>query len=182
MRHRKRSVKLSRTASHRRAMFRNMVTSLLAEERIETTVVKAKEARRLADRMVTLGKRGTLHARRQALAFIMDKDVVAKLFDAIAPRYLDRNGGYTRIIRTGFRRGDGAELAILELVGRLAPKPAPEKKKAKKSAPPEKAKEPSEAAAETKAPEEPAAEEKPKKKPRARRKKKKEPSEGEEEA
>lgn len=182
MRHRKRSVKLNRTASHRRAMFRNMVTSLLAEERIETTVAKAKEARRFADRMVTLGKRGTLHARRQALAFIMDKEVVSKLFDEIAARYTDRNGGYTRILRTGFRRGDGAELAILELVGRLASKPAPEKKKAKKSEPPKEAKKAPEAKPEPEASEEPAAEEKPEKKPRTRWKKKKKPSEGEEKA
>ncbi len=118
-------------------MFRNMVTSLLAQERIETTVAKAKEARRFADGMVTLGKRGTLHARRQALAFIMDKDVVSKLFSVLAPRYADRNGGYTRIIRTGFRRGDGAELAILELVGRIAPKPKPEKEEAKKTEAPQ---------------------------------------------
>jgi len=161
-------------------MFRNMVTSLLAEERIETTVAKAKEARRFADRMVTLGKRGTLHARRQALAFIMDKGVVGKLFDELAPRYADRNGGYTRIIRTGFRRGDGAELAILDLVGRIAPKPKPEKKKAKKGEPPKEAKEAPEASAETKPSEEPAAEEKPEKKPRARRRRKKKASDEEE--
>jgi large subunit ribosomal protein L17 len=110
-------------------MFRNMVTSLLDHERIETTVEKAKEARRFADRMITLGKRGTLHARRQALAFVTDKQVVGKLFSVLAPRYADRNGGYTRIIRTGFRRGDGAELALLEMVGRMAPEPKPEKKK-----------------------------------------------------
>jgi len=114
-------------------MFRNMVTSLLDQERIETTVAKAKEARRLADKMVTLGKKATLHARRQALAFIMDKEVVGKLFSVLAPRYADRSGGYTRIIRTGFRRGDGAELALLEMVGRIAPTPKPEKKKKKKA-------------------------------------------------
>jgi len=117
-----------------------MVTSLLDQERIETTVVKAKEARRFADKMVTLGKRGTLHARRQALAFIMDKEVVSKLFSVLGPRYADRNGGYTRIIRTGFRRGDGAELALLEMVGRIAPTPKAEKKKAKKEEAPEKSK------------------------------------------
>jgi len=133
MRHRKRTVKLGRTSSHRRAMFRNMVTPLLDQERIETTVAKAKEARRLADKMVTLGKKATLHARRQALAFIMDKEVVGKLFSVLAPRYADRSGGYTRIIRTGFRRGDGAELALLEMVGRIAPTPKPEKKKKKKA-------------------------------------------------
>lgn len=133
MRHRKRTVKLGRTSSHRRAMFRNMVTSLLGQERIETTVAKAKEASRLADKMVTLGKKATLHARRQALAFIMDKEVVGELFSVLAPRYADRNGGYTRIIRTGFRRGDGAELALVEMVGRIAPTPKPEKKKKKKA-------------------------------------------------
>ncbi len=132
MRHRKRTVKLSRTDTHRRAMFRNMVTSLLDKERIETTVPKAKEARRFADRMVTLGKRGTLHARRQALSYIMDKEVVSKLFAELATRFAGRNGGYTRIIRTGFRRGDGAEMAFLELVDRIAPPPKPSKEAKKK--------------------------------------------------
>ena len=132
MRHRKRTVKLSRTHTHRRAMFRNMVTSLLDKERIETTVPKAKEARRFADRMVTLGKRGTLHARRQALSYIMDKEVVSKLFSELATRFAGRNGGYTRIIRTGFRRGDGAEMAFLELVDRIAPPPKPPKEGKKK--------------------------------------------------
>lgn len=132
MRHRKRSVKLSRTDSHRRAMFRNMVTSVLDKERIETTLPKAKEARRFTDRMVTLGKRGTLHARRQALSYIMDKGVVSKLFSELAARFAERNGGYTRIIRTGFRRGDGAEMAILELVDRIAPPPKPPKESKKK--------------------------------------------------
>jgi large subunit ribosomal protein L17 len=112
-------------------MFRNMVTSLLDKERIETTVAKAKEARRLTDKMVTLAKRGTLHARRQALAFIMDKQVVSKLFSELAVRYADRNGGYTKIVRTGFRHGDGAELALIEMIGRIAPPPKPEKKKKK---------------------------------------------------
>ncbi len=140
MRHRKRTVKLSRTSSHRKAMFRNMVTSLLDKERIETTVTKAKEARRLTDRMVTLAKQNTLHARRQALAFIMDKEVVSKLFSVLGARYADRNGGYTRIIRTGFRRGDGAELALVEMIGRIAPKRKAEKKKAKKAEATKKAK------------------------------------------
>ena len=130
MRHRKRTLKLGRNSSHRKAMFRNMVTSLLDRERIETTVVKAKEARRLADKMVTLAKKGTLHARRQALAFIMDKRVVKRLFSVLAERYADRNGGYTRVIRTGFRQGDGAELALVEMIGRIAPKPKKKKKKA----------------------------------------------------
>ena len=97
-------------------MLRNLVTSLLREEKIETTVTRAKEARRMAEKMITLGKRGDLHARRQALAYIYDEDVVTKLFEEIAPKYSERNGGYTRIIKMGPRRGDAAEMAILELV------------------------------------------------------------------
>ena len=97
-------------------MLRNLVTSLLEHERIETTVSKAKEARRVAERMITLGKKGTLHARRRAASVILKKSVVKKLFDEIAPRYEDRNGGYTRILRVGYRKGDGAPLAFLELV------------------------------------------------------------------
>lgn len=116
MRHRKSGAKLGRTSTHRKAMLRNMVTSLLEHERIVTTVPKAKEARRVADKMITLAKRGDLHARRQALAYIRSKDIVAKLFDEIEPQYADRQGGYTRIIRTGTRRGDAAPMAILELV------------------------------------------------------------------
>lgn len=117
MRHRKAGRKLGRTAAHRNAMLRNMVTSLLEHERIVTTVPKAKEARRVADKMITLAKRGDLHARRQAYAYIRSKDVVAKLFDELEPQYADRQGGYTRIIRTGVRHGDAAPMAILELVG-----------------------------------------------------------------
>jgi len=116
MRHRKAGNRLSRTTSHRKAMIRNMVTSLLDHERIVTTVAKAKEVRKVADRMITLGKRGDLHARRQALSVIRDKKVVAKLFDKLASEYMDRKGGYTRIIRTGNRLGDAAPMAILELV------------------------------------------------------------------
>jgi len=108
--------KLGRPTDHRKAMLRNLVTSLLRSERIETTVTRAKEAQRMAERMITLGKRGNLHARRQALAYIYDEDVVTKLFEEIAPKYAERNGGYTRVLRIGPRRGDGAELAILELV------------------------------------------------------------------
>ena len=108
--------KLGRPTDHRKAMLRNLVTSLLRSERIETTVTRAKEAKRMAERMITLGKRGDLHARRQALAYIYDEDVVTKLFEEIAPRYKERNGGYTRVLRVGPRRGDGAEIAILELV------------------------------------------------------------------
>lgn len=117
MRHRKAGRKLGRTAAHRKAMLRNMVTSLFEHERIVTTVPKAKEARRVADKMITLAKRGDLHARRQAHAYIQSKDVVAKLFDEIHEQYADRQGGYTRIIRTGIRQGDAAPMAILELVG-----------------------------------------------------------------
>jgi large subunit ribosomal protein L17 len=97
-------------------MLRNMVTSLLDQERIVTTVAKAKEARRITDQMITLGKRGDLHARRQAMAYIRSKSVVAKLFDQLSAQYSERNGGYTRIIRTGTRLGDAAPMAILELV------------------------------------------------------------------
>ncbi|UHR03600.1 50S ribosomal protein L17 [Peptoniphilus sp. GNH] len=97
-------------------MLRNLVTSLLNGERIETTVTRAKETRRMAEKMITLGKRGDLHARRQALAYIYDEDVVTKLFKEIGPKYQDRNGGYTRILKKGHRRGDAAEMAILELV------------------------------------------------------------------
>ena len=117
MRHRKSGRKLNRTAEHRKAMLRNMVTSLFEHERIVTTVPKAKEARKVADKMITLAKRGDLHARRQAHAYIQSREVVAKLFDVIHAQYVDRNGGYTRIIQTGRRNGDAAPMAILELVG-----------------------------------------------------------------
>lgn len=108
--------KLGRPTNHRKAMLRNLVTSLLRSDRIETTVTRAKETKRMADKMITLAKRGDLHARRQALAYIYDEDVVRKLFDELGPKYAERNGGYTRIMRVGPRRGDGAEIAILELV------------------------------------------------------------------
>ncbi len=117
MRHRKAGRKLNRTAAHRKAMLRNIVTSLIEHERIVTTVPKAKETKRIADKMVTLGKRGDLHARRQAMAYIRSKDVVAKLFDEISTQYIDRQGGYTRIVRTGNRYGDAAPMAIVEFVG-----------------------------------------------------------------
>ena len=126
MRHRKAGRKLGRTASHREAMLRNMVTSLLDQERIVTTVPKAKEARRVAEQMITLGKRGDLHARRQALSYIRSKDVVAKLFDQLSGQYAERQGGYTRIIRTGNRAGDAAPMAILELVNYQASVTEPE--------------------------------------------------------
>jgi large subunit ribosomal protein L17 len=117
MRHRKAGRKLGRTSSHREAMFRNMVTSLFEHDRIVTTTPKAKEARRIADKMITLAKKGDLHARRQALSYIRSKDVVAKLFEVTRLQFVDRNGGYTRIIQTGVRHGDAAPMAILELVG-----------------------------------------------------------------
>lgn len=116
MRHGKAGKRLGRTSSHRKAMVRNMVTSLFEHERIVTTTPKAKEVRKIADKMITLAKRGDLHARRQALSFIQSKEVVAKLFDEIQVQYADRNGGYTRIVRTGQRLGDAAPMAILELV------------------------------------------------------------------
>lgn len=117
MRHGKSGRKLNRTSSHRTAMFRNMVTSLLEHERIYTTVPKAKEMRRWAEWMVTLGKRGDLHARRQALAIVREKKVVYKLFQDLAVRYQNRAGGYTRIMKVGYRQGDAAPMCILELIG-----------------------------------------------------------------
>lgn len=108
--------KLGFKTDHRVSMLRNMTASLLTHGKIVTTVARAKELRRVAERMITLGKRGDLHARRQALAFIYDKDVVFKLFEEVAPKYKERNGGYTRILKMGPRRGDGAEMAIIELV------------------------------------------------------------------
>ncbi|OKY74772.1 MAG: 50S ribosomal protein L17 [Desulfobulbaceae bacterium DB1] len=116
MNHRKTGRRLGRTSPHRRAMVRNMVTSLLEHERIVTTTPKAKEIRKVADKMITLAKRGDLHARRQALSFMQDPKVVAKLFDKLVGEYMDRNGGYTRIIQTGNRYGDAAPMAIIELV------------------------------------------------------------------
>jgi len=116
MRHRKAGKRLGRSSSHRDAMIRNMVTSLYEHERIVTTTPKAKEARKVADKMMTLAKRGDLHARRQALSYMQNGIVVAKLFDKLKNDYMDRDGGYTRIIRTGTRLGDAASMAILELV------------------------------------------------------------------
>ena len=114
-------------------MFRNMVTSLLDKERIRTTLERAKAVRPIAERMITLGKRETLHARRQALAFVKDPAVVSKLFDTIAPRFSQRPGGYTRIIRLGNRDGDGAQMAIIELIGSEFKPPKKESKGSKKS-------------------------------------------------
>ena len=108
--------KLGRETAHRNLMLRNLVTSLLREGRIETTVTRAKETRRMAEKMITLGKRGDLSARRAALAYVIDETVVSDLFENIAPKYAERNGGYTRIIKKGPRRGDAAEMAFIELV------------------------------------------------------------------
>jgi large subunit ribosomal protein L17 len=117
MRHRVAGKKLGRKTPHRVAMFRNMVTSLFDKERVRTTLDRAKAVRPIAERMITLGKRESLHARRQALAYVKDPAVVAKLFDTLAKRFSQRQGGYTRIIRLGFRDGDGAQMAYLELIG-----------------------------------------------------------------
>ena len=116
MRHLKQGRKLGRTTAHRRALLRNLATALLEHERIITTEPKAKELRRVADKLVTLGKRGDLHARRQALQVVQSNAVVRKLFDVIAPRFAERHGGYTRILRLGYRPGDAAAMAVIELV------------------------------------------------------------------
>ncbi len=116
MRHRKSGRKLGRNTSHRKAMMRNMVTSLFEHEQINTTDARAKELRKIAEKLITMAKRGDLHARRQVLKVVMDKQVVAKLFDRIAPRYQDRPGGYTRIIKLGHRSGDNAAMSLIELV------------------------------------------------------------------
>ena len=123
MRHGKSGRKLNRSTSHRLAMFRNMVTSLLEHEQIYTTVAKGKELRRWADWMITLGKRGDLHARRQALAVIREKQIVHKVFEELGPRYQNRTGGYTRMVKVGFRRGDASPMCILELSSGLQAAP-----------------------------------------------------------
>ncbi len=116
MRHRKSGRKLGRDTAHRKAMLRNLVTSLIEHGRVQTTDAKAKEARRVAERLITLARQGTLHARRQALAYVRGRDAVARLFEVVAPRYQDRPGGYTRIVKLGYRRGDNAPVSLLELV------------------------------------------------------------------
>ncbi|MEE9566908.1 MAG: 50S ribosomal protein L17 [Desulfobacteria bacterium] len=150
MRHRKAGKKLNRTGSHRNAMFRNMVTSLFEHGRIQTTDAKAKELRRWADRMVTLAKRGDLHARRQALAVMRDKTVVHKLFEEAADRFGDRVGGYTNVVKIGRRRGDAAPISLVELVTPKEKKEQKKKKTAQKVT--EKAKEKAPAKAKEKAP------------------------------
>lgn len=145
MRHRVRSRKLGRTSAHRKAMYRNMVTSLLEHERIQTTDAKAKEVRRIAERMITLGKRGGLHARRHAMRTIRRKEVAAKVFEELAERYRERPGGYTRVLKLGVRRGDAAPISLVELVdagagpgagppSRAATKQKPGRKAAKRAA------------------------------------------------
>ena len=118
MRHRHGYRRLNRTASHRKAMFANMAVSLLNHEQIKTTLPKAKELRRVADKMITLGKKGTLHSRRHAASFLRDDVAVLKLFSVLAERYQDRPGGYTRVLKAGFRHGDAAPMAVIELVDR----------------------------------------------------------------
>jgi large subunit ribosomal protein L17 len=120
MRHRNAGRKLGRTSAHRRALLRNLVTSLLEHEQIETTDAKAKELRRVAERMITLGKRGGLHARRRALRVVRSRTVAAKLFEELAERYRDRPGGYTRVLKLGARVGDAAPVSMIELVDRTA--------------------------------------------------------------
>src|SRR5438094_6516170 len=134
MRHRVAGVKLGRTPAHRRALLRNLVTALLEHETVRTTDVKAKELRRWGDRMISLGKQGTLHARRRAAAVVMRRSVLKKLFDEIAPRYAERHGGYTRVVKLGHRLGDAAHLSVVELVERKGAETeqAPQKKKARR--------------------------------------------------
>src|SRR5271157_3148661 len=117
MRHRNAGFKLGRNTSHRRALLRNLATSVLQEDRVETTVAKAKAVRPHVEKMITLGKKGDLHSRRQALSFLRTGEAVDRLFSTVAPRYGDRAGGYLRIVRTGFKKGDGAEKAFIELLG-----------------------------------------------------------------
>jgi len=141
MRHRMRSRKLSRTSAHRKALFRNLVTSLLDHERIETTDAKAKELRRVADRMITLGKRGDVHARRRALRVIRSRDVASKVFSELAERYRERPGGYTRVLKLGSRVGDNAPLSVVELVdrGEAPPRKARAEAKGEKAEAPKRA-------------------------------------------
>jgi large subunit ribosomal protein L17 len=162
MRHAMRGRKLGRTSSHREALFRNQLQSLVISERIVTTLPKAKELRPIAERVITRGKHGTLHDRRWVLRWVLSRDLVKKVFDDIAPRFADRPGGYLRIVKLGPRQGDGAEMAVLELVEResvAAAQPEPSKeakapkkekaapKKEKKEQPKKEAKEPKKAAA-----------------------------------
>ena len=139
MRHLKAGRILGRSSAHRKALFRNLITALIQRERIKTTLAKAKELRSKAEKTITLGKKGTLHARRRALGIVMEKDAVTKLFGQLAERYTSRKGGYTRIIKIGNRPGDDAPMAIIELVDREEKKSEPKAKedKAKKTKPAE---------------------------------------------
>ena len=137
MRHLVSGSKLGKQPAHRRAVLRNLVTNVIERERITTTIARARAARPLVEQMITLGKRDTLHARRQAAAFLQTTDATKKLFAVIAPRFSDRPGGYTRIIRVGWRIGDGAELAILELIGSELKKKEKKTKKEKLQEAPE---------------------------------------------
>jgi large subunit ribosomal protein L17 len=137
MRHLKAGRKLGRSSAHRAALYRNLVTELLGHDRIRTTDEKAKEIRRLADRMVTLGKQGTLAARRRALAVIRDKDVVQRLFGDVAQRFSDRAGGYTRIVKLGRRPGDAASMSMIELTGTSESVEPAKKRRARRPAKPE---------------------------------------------
>jgi large subunit ribosomal protein L17 len=134
MRHQVKSGQLGRNTAHRRALLRNLVTSFLERERMRTTLAKARATRPLAEKMITLGKRGTLHARRQALAYLTKESAVKKLFDEIAPRFSERPGGYSRIVKLDRRAGDGASMAVLELVGSEYKKKAKKKKEKKLAA------------------------------------------------
>jgi large subunit ribosomal protein L17 len=139
MRHLRSGSKLGKQPAHRRAVLRNLVTNLVEKERIHTTILRAKAARPIAEKMITLGKRDSLHARRHAAAFLMTPAATQKLFTDLAPRFAERPGGYTRIIRTGWRIGDGAELAILEFIGsELKKKDKKPRKRAEENAPEEK--------------------------------------------
>jgi large subunit ribosomal protein L17 len=129
MRHRKGGFKLGRDPAARKALLRGLVTSVIEQERVITTVAKAKAAKPLVDKMISLAKRGTLHARRQAAAFLETPASVQKLFDKLGPRFMARNGGYTRVVRLGWRKGDGAEQAMLELVGSELVKRAAERRR-----------------------------------------------------
>lgn len=117
MRHRNAGFKLGRNTSHRRAMLRNLVTSVILNDRVETTITKCKASKPLVEKMITLGKRGDVHARRQAAAYLMTPQAVDRLFSTVSPRYGSRNGGYSRVIRSGPRKGDAAEMAFIELLG-----------------------------------------------------------------
>ena len=129
MRHRVAGVKLNRSPAHRRALFRNLVTALLEHDTVRTTDAKAKELKRWGDRMITLGKQGTLHARRRAAALVHGRSIVKKLFDELAPRYETRQGGYTRVVKLGVRAGDAAPISVVELVDRPGTEPEAGKKK-----------------------------------------------------